>query len=77
MPERPENMPWEKCDQCNPAMINGVYCHETGCPNEWRDIKKDCFECGFDFYREYQFDEVCKECQQSALNNIFRFTEGE
>ncbi len=21
------------CDQCNDAMLNGVYCHETGCPN--------------------------------------------
>jgi hypothetical protein len=21
------------CDQCCAAMINGVYCHETGCPN--------------------------------------------
>ena len=22
-----------KCDQCVAAMINGVFCHETGCPN--------------------------------------------
>jgi hypothetical protein len=22
-----------RCDQCCAAMINGVYCHETGCPN--------------------------------------------
>lgn len=22
-----------RCDQCVAAMINGVYCHETGCPN--------------------------------------------
>jgi hypothetical protein len=21
------------CDQCAPAMINGVFCHEKGCPN--------------------------------------------
>jgi len=21
------------CDQCCAAMINGVYCHELGCPN--------------------------------------------
>ena len=26
------------CDQCVAAMINGVYCHETGCPNT-RKIK--------------------------------------
>lgn len=21
------------CDQCEPLMINGIFCHETGCPN--------------------------------------------
>jgi hypothetical protein len=28
------------CDQCQALMINGVYCHETGCPNT-RKIKVD------------------------------------
>jgi len=23
----------KKCDSCNAAMINGVFCHEAGCPN--------------------------------------------
>jgi hypothetical protein len=38
------------CDQCQALMINGVFCHETGCPNdresgEW--IKqRECFDCG-------------------------------
>lgn len=22
-----------KCNQCDSAIINGVYCHEHGCPN--------------------------------------------
>ena len=22
-----------KCNQCDSAVINGVYCHEQGCPN--------------------------------------------
>jgi hypothetical protein len=26
------------CDQCNAAMINRVFCHETGCPNR-RKVK--------------------------------------
>lgn len=25
------------CDGCNPCMINGVLCHETGCPYAWKD----------------------------------------
>jgi len=23
----------KSCDQCVAVMINGVFCHETGCPN--------------------------------------------
>ena len=43
------------CDQCEAAMINGVFCHETGCPNEksrWDSDEQTwiptrvCFECG-------------------------------
>ena len=44
------------CDQCEMLSINGVACHETGCPNS-RDPRYDaenetwiktreCFECG-------------------------------
>ena len=43
------------CDRCQALMINGVFCHETGCSNtgsrfdeesgDW--IKqRECFECG-------------------------------
>ena len=28
-----EEETFQRCDQCADAMINGVYCHETGCPN--------------------------------------------
>jgi hypothetical protein len=44
-----------RCDQCEAAMINGVFCHETGCPNRnsrydaetdtWIKQRK-CFDCG-------------------------------
>jgi hypothetical protein len=44
------------CDQCEALLINGVFCHETGCPNsrktwiedrgEWV-LFVDCFECGY------------------------------
>lgn len=42
------------CDQCEALVINGVFCHETGCPNssarwsihgEWIQVR-ECFECG-------------------------------
>lgn len=25
-----------KCDQCSWAYINGVFCHEQGCPNRFK-----------------------------------------
>jgi hypothetical protein len=45
-----------RCDQCEMLSINGVACHETGCPNsrktwvpdrgEWV-LFLDCRECGY------------------------------
>ncbi len=44
-----------RCDSCDAAMIQGVFCHETGCPNigsrydagmdEWVKVF-ECRECG-------------------------------
>jgi hypothetical protein len=60
-----------KCDQCEAAMINGVFCHETGCPNssktfvdgEWiRFI--ECRECGC----EVREGEFCS-CQESEVTD--------
>lgn len=34
---------WEvRCSQCAAASINGIACHETGCPNE----RHECKGCG-------------------------------
>lgn len=54
------------CDQCALAGINGVACHETGCPNsgktwngeQWIKVLK-CRECG----SEVEAGEVC--CQEN------------
>jgi hypothetical protein len=49
------------CDQCQALMLNGIYCHETGCPNthkvkiegEWTTPESDhaewceCENCVF------------------------------
>ena len=44
-----------RCGQCEALYINGLFCHEHGCPNEqkrWIDgewVKFiTCFECGYD-----------------------------
>lgn len=53
------------CSQCVAAMINGVFCHEHGCPNtnsryddgEWIKQRK-CFECGCTVDAD---DDCCRE----------------
>ena len=46
-----------RCDQCEALVINGVYCHETGCPNSRKTWIEDrqawilflpCSACGSD-----------------------------
>lgn len=42
------------CDQCQATMINGVFCHETGCPNIALQPRQ-CRECGQPFNPESRF----------------------
>lgn len=50
------------CDSCSPSMINGVLCHEMGCPDAWRDYRRECRECGCDFYPQERGENVCEGC---------------
>lgn len=42
------------CDGCNVGTVNGKLCHETGCPEAWRDApKKDASQrCRTPYYKE-------------------------
>jgi hypothetical protein len=61
----------ERCHSCEVMYINGVRCHETGCPDAWKDTMIPCFECGCDFLptenpgspstRRYA---VCPDCRE-------------
>jgi hypothetical protein len=31
----------DKCDQCDSMTINGVYCHETGCPVRAQELRNE------------------------------------
>ena len=53
--DAPETGYIPKCDQCDSVTINGLYCHETGCPNARKRYDTDselwvevvtCPECG-------------------------------
>jgi len=43
-----------RCSQCETMVINGIPCHETGCPHIVRDVT--CSHCG-DEYRSNQSHE--------------------
>lgn len=51
------------CDQCQALMINGVYCHETGCPNAHSLACRKCDECEIVYFPKYDRQRVCLQCQ--------------
>jgi len=55
------------CQSCNAAAINGVLCHEQGCLDAWKDLTKECFECGCDFIPDSRYDRVCFDCLNPDL----------
>lgn len=64
-----------RCDQCEAAMVNGVFCHETGCPNsrktwvadrqEWV-LFLECLECGCEVEAGEQC--TCANTDESEAN---------
>lgn len=63
-----------KCDQCVAAMINGVFCHETGCPNTHKKydlyeerwmLTFECTDCGSELVE----GERCKCGDEPDLND--------
>ncbi len=66
-----------KCDQCEQLRINGVVCHEIGCPNMGRTWDEDgerwikyraCFECGCDVEVGESCD--CQDLSQDDLDDM-------
>jgi hypothetical protein len=56
----------QPCDQCQIVYINGLRCHETGCPEAWKDAKRDCKWCGCAFAPENPLQHLCSnECAES------------
>lgn len=50
------------CDSCQLMSINGIVCHETGCPDEWMDVKRKCDDCGCDFEPQERYQKFCSPC---------------
>lgn len=57
-----------RCHSCEVLMINGLRCHETGCPDAWRDATRQCAWCGAEFKPEEKRQQCCDDsCRSSFL----------
>jgi hypothetical protein len=58
------------CDQCNLMMIQGVRCHEHGCPDAWQDDTRQCSWCGTEFQPQTRRQAFDDDSCYAAYNNI-------
>jgi rRNA maturation endonuclease Nob1 len=49
------------CNQCEVLYINGIKCHEHGCPEAYKDEKRICKWCGSEFTPEDKNQQFCSE----------------
>jgi len=55
-----------RCQGCEVLTINGVRCHESGCPDAWRDYTAECRWCGQRYAPESRYQRYCSDdCAES------------
>lgn len=59
-----------ECKGCEVVYINGVKCHELGCPEAWKDETITCTECGCEFKRTFRTQKVCSTCYETYGMNL-------
>jgi hypothetical protein len=57
------------CHSCELLRINGVVCHETGCPDAWQDAVRKCKWCGQPFTPEHRNQVCCSEGEDSCAQS--------
>jgi hypothetical protein len=58
------------CGSCDTLVINGLLCHERGCPDKWKTEKRECRWCGQTFEPEMRYQETCSHSCNMAYNNV-------
>jgi hypothetical protein len=54
------------CASCEILNINGIACHEAGCPDAWQNYVRECKWCGQEFEPEDREQDCCdKSCAAS------------
>jgi len=56
------------CDSCEILVINNVICHETGCPNAWKDETRVCKWCGRSFKPKNRHQQCCDSACAESYN---------
>lgn len=56
------------CSACQIAVINGLVCHEHGCPEAWKDETRQCRWCGSEFYPASKGQGFCQNSCWGAYN---------
>lgn len=64
------------CTGCQLARINGVVCHEHGCPDAWKGERRECPECGTKFAPEHRHQRHCDASCQIAYTGLDYETDG-
>lgn len=57
------------CDACEIVYINGLRCHETGCPDAWQDEKRTCPWCGSPFAPTSSDQRFCEDSCAESYNS--------
>lgn len=58
------------CNSCEILSINGVLCHELGCPEAWKDEVRECKWCGEKFKPERDYQDCCSHSCEVAYHNL-------
>jgi hypothetical protein len=58
------------CQSCEVVRVNGVVCHEIGCPDAWQDEVRECKECGSEFKPESKNQIFCSAGCWSMYSGI-------
>jgi len=56
------------CKSCDAVTINGMVCHERGCPDAWKDYTVTCKWCGSKFSPDERYQLFCDTSCRNAFN---------
>lgn len=60
------------CDSCAQVRINGILCHEAGCPDAWKDEQRFCDFCDSMFKPETKGQQFCCDSCADSFSGVSR-----